>query len=97
MKILLVLPAASHLRMTSDRQKVPKRAMKRFSILPLTQVAAVTPAQHRALAFALHVLSNRVLDFGQPVLHTRIMDLLIHAPRRPLCCESAVRFGNARF
>lgn len=46
MKVLLVLPAAEHLRVTRENGSVPKRAMLRFSVLPLTTVAAVTPPQH---------------------------------------------------
>ncbi|NQT86262.1 B12-binding domain-containing radical SAM protein [bacterium] len=46
MKILLVLPAAEHLRVTSATPSVPRRAMLRFSILPLTTVAALTPPEH---------------------------------------------------
>jgi len=46
MKILLVLPAADHLRIGPDRPTVPRRAMLRFSILPLTTVAALTPPEH---------------------------------------------------
>ena len=46
MKILLVLPAADHLRISSAAQAVPKRAMLRFSVLPLTTVAALTPPEH---------------------------------------------------
>jgi radical SAM superfamily enzyme YgiQ (UPF0313 family) len=46
MKILLVLPAADHLRVTREKRAVPRRAMLRFSILPLTTVAALTPPGH---------------------------------------------------
>lgn len=46
MKILLVLPAAESVRVTRDRPAVTKRAMLRFSILPLTSVAALTPREH---------------------------------------------------
>lgn len=46
MKILLVLPAAEHLRVTAEDQCVPKRKMLRFSVLPLSVVAALTPAEH---------------------------------------------------
>ena len=42
-KILLVLPAAEHLRVTDD--SVPKRKMLRFSVLSLTTVAALTPPE----------------------------------------------------
>lgn len=47
MKILLVLPAADHLRVKSPGGRPPKRAMLRFSLLPLTVVAALTPPQHQ--------------------------------------------------
>lgn len=46
MKILLVLPAAEHLRVTRFNPDVPKRRMLRFSILGLTTVAALTPGEH---------------------------------------------------
>jgi radical SAM superfamily enzyme YgiQ (UPF0313 family) len=46
MRILLVLPAADHLRVTRERPLVPRRAMLRFSVLPLTTVAALTPPGH---------------------------------------------------
>jgi len=46
MKILLILPAADHLRISKDARAVPKRAMLRFSLLPLTLVAALTPKEH---------------------------------------------------
>jgi radical SAM superfamily enzyme YgiQ (UPF0313 family) len=47
MKILLILPAANHLRVTSPGKAPPKRAMLRFSVLPLTMVAALTPPEHQ--------------------------------------------------
>ena len=46
MKILLVLPAAEKVRVTAERPDVPRRAMLRFSVLPLTMVAAWTPPEH---------------------------------------------------
>jgi len=46
MKILLVLPAADHLRVTTPGSRPPRRAMLRFSLLPLTVVAALTPPRH---------------------------------------------------
>ncbi len=46
MNILLVLPAAPHLRVTGTGEKVPPRKMLRFSVLPLTVVAALTPEKH---------------------------------------------------
>ncbi len=45
MKILLVLPANQPYRVTPDAS-VPRRTMLRFSVLPLTTVAALTPDHH---------------------------------------------------
>ena len=47
MKILLVLPAGEQVRVTPQNPEVPRRAMLRFSVLPLTVVAALTPRQHQ--------------------------------------------------
>ncbi len=46
MNILLVLPAAETVRVTKESRRVPRRNMLRFSVLPLTTVAALTPARH---------------------------------------------------
>jgi radical SAM superfamily enzyme YgiQ (UPF0313 family) len=46
MKILLVLPAGERVRVTREAPEVPRRAMLRFSVLPLTAVAALTPHEH---------------------------------------------------
>ena len=46
MKVLLILPAGENVRVTPERPRVPKRAMLRFSVLPLTTVAALTPPEH---------------------------------------------------
>jgi hypothetical protein len=55
MKILLVLPAAEHLRVTDDR--VPRRKMLRFSVLSLTTVAALTPPEHE-VSFAIGAITT---------------------------------------
>ncbi len=47
MNIMLVLPAGLSVRVTEENPKVPKRNMLRFSILPLTTVAALTPPLHQ--------------------------------------------------
>jgi radical SAM superfamily enzyme YgiQ (UPF0313 family) len=47
MKVLLVLPAGEQVRVTPQNPEVPRRAMLRFSVLPLTVVAALTPRQHQ--------------------------------------------------
>ncbi len=46
MKILLVVPAGEVVRVTRERPQVPRRAMQRFSVLPLAVVAALTPREH---------------------------------------------------
>ena len=46
MKILLVLPAGERVRVTREHPRVPRREMLRFSVLPLTMIAAVTPPEH---------------------------------------------------
>lgn len=47
MKILLILPATEHLRIRNNAMAVPKRPMLRFSLLPLTLVAALTSNEHK--------------------------------------------------
>ena len=42
MKVLLILPSGENVRVTREKPRVPKRAMLRFSVLPLTTVAAGT-------------------------------------------------------
>ncbi len=46
LKILLIAPACESVRVTPERPNPPKREMLRFSVLPLTAVAAVTPRKH---------------------------------------------------
>jgi radical SAM superfamily enzyme YgiQ (UPF0313 family) len=46
LRILLVLPAGERVRVTFERPEVPRRSMLRFSVLPLTVVAALTPRRH---------------------------------------------------
>jgi hypothetical protein len=46
MKILLVLPADKTVRVTREQSHVPKRKMLRFSVQPLTIVAALSPPEH---------------------------------------------------
>ena len=49
MRILLVLPAASAVRVKKAGDRVLRREMLRFSVLPLTTVAASTPQRHEVL------------------------------------------------
>jgi len=68
MKILLILPAADHLRIRADApDRVPPRAMLRFSILPLTTVAALTPPTH-----SVTIVDENV----EPVDHDADVDLV---------------------
>lgn len=46
LKILLILPAGERVRVTPGNPAVPRRAMLRFSVLPLMAVAALTPRGH---------------------------------------------------
>ena len=49
MRILLVLPAADRYRVTRAAPRPPRRAPLRFSLLPLTTVAALTPPGHQVI------------------------------------------------
>ena len=46
LKILLVLPAGESVRVTPEKPQAQRRSMLRFSVLPLTVVAALTPPEH---------------------------------------------------
>ena len=78
MKILLVLPAAELVRVTRDRPTVTKRAMLRFSILPLTSVAALTPREH-----PVRIVDENVeaLDFDADVDVVGVTFMTALAPR----------------
>jgi radical SAM superfamily enzyme YgiQ (UPF0313 family) len=76
MKILLVLPAAEHLRVA--RGSVPKRKMLRFSVLSLTTVAALTPRNHDVAICDENV---QPLDFDTPCDVVGITFMTALAPR----------------
>lgn len=78
MKILLILPAAEHLRVTSDNPDIPKRAMLRFSLLPLTTVAALTPEGHEVTICDENV---EAVDFDDAVDLVGISFMTAYAPR----------------
>jgi len=78
MKILLVLPAAEHLRVTRERPSVSKREMQRFSVLSLTTVAALTPARHEVTLCDENVSA---LDFDQDVDVVGVSFMTALAPR----------------
>jgi radical SAM superfamily enzyme YgiQ (UPF0313 family) len=46
MNVLLILPAGENYRVHSNRDKVPNRKMLRFSVLPLLNVASLTPEKY---------------------------------------------------
>ena len=78
MKILLVLPAAEHLRIAAERAVVPKRKMLRFSLLPLTTVAALTPPEHQVSLCDENVTP---LDYDADVAVVGITFMTALAPR----------------
>jgi radical SAM superfamily enzyme YgiQ (UPF0313 family) len=78
MKILLILPAARHLRVTIDNPQVTRRAMLRFSLLPLTMVAALTPAEHSVQLCDENVCK---LDFDMDVDVVGVSFMTALAPR----------------
>jgi radical SAM superfamily enzyme YgiQ (UPF0313 family) len=49
LRILLILPAGERVRVTRQNPSVPRRSMLRFSVLPLTVVAALTPREHQVV------------------------------------------------
>ena len=77
-KILLVLPAGERVRVTQEHPGVPRRAMKRFSVLPLTVVAALTPRHH-----AVRLVDENVepLDFDTDCDIVGITFMTALAPR----------------
>ena len=78
MKILLVLPAAESVRVTRERPAVTDRAMLRFSVLPLTAVAALTPTKH-----TVRIIDENVeaLDFDADVDVVGVTFMTALAPR----------------
>lgn len=78
MRILLVLPAGERVRVTQDCREVPKRAMLRFSVLPLTIVAALTPREHQVQIVDENV---QALDFDAGVDVVGITFMTALAPR----------------
>jgi len=78
MKILLILPAGERVRVTREKPNVPRRAMLRFSVLPLTIVAALTPREHTVRIVDEHV---EPLDFDVDVDVVGITFMTALAPR----------------
>jgi radical SAM superfamily enzyme YgiQ (UPF0313 family) len=78
LKILLVLPAGESVRVTRENPAVPRRAMLRFSVLPLTIVAALTPREHK-----VRVVDENVepLDFDTDCNVVGITFMTALAPR----------------
>lgn len=91
MKILLVLPAAEHLRVTRASPAVPKRAMLRFSVLSLTTVAALTPPEHE-VAICDENVSALDLDADVDVVGVTFMTGL--APRAYEIADAFRRRGK---
>ncbi|MBP7867922.1 MAG: B12-binding domain-containing radical SAM protein [Acidobacteria bacterium] len=78
MNIKLILPATPAYRVTPDSRSVPRRAMLRFSVLPLTTVAALTPPEH---AVELVDENVRPLDFDAPCDLAAVSFMTAYAPR----------------
>jgi radical SAM superfamily enzyme YgiQ (UPF0313 family) len=78
MKILLVLPAGEKYRITKDNPFVPNRKMLRFSILPLTMVAAATPAEYHVEICDENV---EMLDFNRDYDVVGVSFMTALAPR----------------
>jgi radical SAM superfamily enzyme YgiQ (UPF0313 family) len=78
MNILLVLPAGERVRVTPEHPEVPRRAMLRFSVLPLTAVAALTPREHHVRIVDENV---EALDFGAECDVVGITFMTALAPR----------------
>jgi len=78
MKILLVLPAAEQVRVTPEHPQVPRRKMLRFSVLPLTIVAALTPRRHEVQIVDENV---EALDFASDAAVVGITFMTALAPR----------------
>ncbi len=78
MRVLLVLPAGEKVRVTQDNPEVPKRGMLRFSILPLTTVAALTPPRHEVFLCDENV---QALDFDADVDLVGVTFMTALAPR----------------
>ncbi len=76
MRVLLVLPAADHLRVMG--KSVPKRKMLRFSVLSLTTVAALTPPEHEVTLCDENV---QPLDFDAPCDVVGVSFMTALAPR----------------
>jgi radical SAM superfamily enzyme YgiQ (UPF0313 family) len=78
MKTLLILPTGERVRVTHVNPDVPHRAMLRFSVLPLTTVAALTPREH-----AVRIVDENVepLDFDADCDVVGITFMTALAPR----------------
>ena len=91
MKILLVLPAGERVRVTAENPEVPRRAMLRFSVLPLTVVAALTPRKHHVRIVDENV---EALDFDADCDVVGISFMTALAPRAYEIAASFRRRGR---
>lgn len=90
MKILLVLPAAERVRVTGDHPRVPRRRMLRFSVLPLTTVAALTPPPHEVRLVDENV---EPLDLGADADVVGVTFMTALAPRAYAIADAFRRRG----
>ena len=92
MRILLVLPAADNVRVTRENPRVPRRRMLRFSVLPLTTVAALTPPRHEVRLVDENV---EPLDLEADVDLVGVSFMTALAPRAyAIAIEAAVASGQ---
>ncbi len=78
MKILLILPAGDQFRVPTPSSPIPRRKMLRFSLLPLTTVAALTPKDCEVKIVDENV---EFLDFDDPADLVGITFMTALAPR----------------
>lgn len=91
LKILLVVPAGERVRVTRENPAVPRRSMLRFSVLPLTVVAALTPPEH-----PVRIVDENVepLDFDEECDVVGITFMTALAPRAYEIAERFRRRGK---
>ena len=77
MKVLLVLPAGDRVRVEVGRPPL-RRAMLRFSVMPLTVIAALTPSKHSVRLVDENV---EALDFDEDVDLVAVTFMTALAPR----------------
>jgi radical SAM superfamily enzyme YgiQ (UPF0313 family) len=91
LNILLIVPAGENVRVTPQQPQVPRRAMLRFSVLPLTIVAALTPPPHKVRIVDENV---EAIDFDAPCDLVGVTFMTALAPRAYEIAEQFRRRGK---